>query len=47
VSQAGQTSCAETDDRTCSFITAWDADSWDLIETRHVSDRPVTVFDVS
>ncbi|PWY98916.1 WD40 repeat-like protein [Testicularia cyperi] len=30
-----------------SFITAWDADSWDLIETRHVSDRPVTVFDVS
>ncbi|KAN0065378.1 hypothetical protein ACQY0O_001214 [Thecaphora frezii] len=30
-----------------SFVTAWDADSWDLIETRHVSDRPVTVFDVS
>lgn len=29
------------------FVTAWDADSWDLIETRHVSDRPVTVFDVS
>ncbi|SPO25997.1 uncharacterized protein UTRI_02271 [Ustilago trichophora] len=30
-----------------SFVTAWDADTWDLIETRHVSDRPVTVFDVS
>ncbi|GAC98519.1 hypothetical protein PHSY_006113 [Pseudozyma hubeiensis SY62] len=30
-----------------SFVTAWDADSWELIETRHVSDRPVTVFDVS
>ncbi|PWN46914.1 WD40 repeat-like protein [Violaceomyces palustris] len=30
-----------------SFVTAWDADSWDLIETRHVSDRPVTAFDVS
>ncbi len=28
------------------LVTAWDADSWDLIETRHVSDRPVTVFDV-
>ncbi|KAJ1019913.1 hypothetical protein NDA16_004194 [Ustilago loliicola] len=30
-----------------SFVTAWDAETWDLIETRHVSDRPVTVFDVS
>ncbi|PWN40036.1 WD40 repeat-like protein [Ceraceosorus guamensis] len=30
-----------------SFVTSWDADSWDLVETRKISDKPVTVFDVS
>ncbi|KDN39843.1 WD40 repeat-like protein [Tilletiaria anomala UBC 951] len=30
-----------------SFVTAWNAETWDLIETKHVSDKPVTSFDVS
>lgn len=29
-----------------SFLSAWDADTWELIETRNLSDKPVTAFDI-
>jgi len=29
-----------------SFVSSWDADTWELVETRNVSDKPVTAFDV-
>ncbi|KAE8209702.1 hypothetical protein CF327_g6345 [Tilletia walkeri] len=30
-----------------SFVSAWNAETWDLIQTRHVADKPITAFDVS
>jgi len=30
-----------------SFVSAWNAETWDLVQTRHVADKPITVFDVS
>ncbi|KAK0538943.1 hypothetical protein OC842_001140 [Tilletia horrida] len=30
-----------------SFVSAWNAETWDLVQTRHVADKPITAFDVS
>ncbi|CAO1616337.1 unnamed protein product [Parajaminaea phylloscopi] len=30
-----------------SFLTAWSLSTWELIETRQLAEKPVTVFDIS
>ncbi|KAK0549103.1 glycosylphosphatidylinositol anchor biosynthesis [Tilletia horrida] len=30
-----------------SFVSSWNAETWELVQTRHVADKPITAFDVS